>query len=122
MTRDLRLLPRGQLGIGVSKQLGRLGLQLADLRVQVELTGVRRFLELGYAGFELGNRLLEIEVCLPCALGSGGGSLTSTTVGERMAGIHQFDQPRAVDVRVDLRGRDVGMAEQRLDDAKIRSA
>ena len=32
-------------------------------------TGVRRFLELGHAGFELGNRLLEIEVRLHCAFG-----------------------------------------------------
>ena len=44
MPRDLRFLPRRQLGIGVAQQLGRLGFQLADLRIEVELAGVRRFL------------------------------------------------------------------------------
>ena len=38
---------------------------------------------------------------------------------EWMARIDQRDQARAVDVGVDLRRRDVGMAEQRLQDAQV---
>ena len=39
-----------------------------------------------------------------------------------MAGIDQFHQPAAVDMRIDFGGRDVGMAEQRLDRAQIGAA
>src|SRR4051812_47755900 len=47
----------------------------------------------------------------------------STTVRrKRVAAVDQLDQPRAVDMRIDLRGRDVGMAEQRLKHAQVRAA
>ena len=39
-----------------------------------------------------------------------------------MARVDQLDQPRAVDMGVDLRRRDVGMAEQRLQHAQVRAA
>src|SRR5688572_33433317 len=42
MARDLRLLPRSQLRIGVAEKLGRLGLEPADLGVQVERSEERR--------------------------------------------------------------------------------
>ena len=122
MARDLRLLPRGQLGISVAEQLGRLGFELADLGIEVELAGLGRVAKLRHAGFQLRDRLLEFEVRLHCRCGYGGGSLTSTTVGERMPAVDQLDQPCAVDVRVDLRRRNVRMAEQRLDHAQVRSA
>ena len=38
-----------------------------------------------------------------------------------MAGIDQLDQPSAVDVGIDLGGRDVGVAEQRLEDTEVRA-
>ena len=62
MARDLRLLPRRQLGIGVAQQLGRLGLEPADLGVDVDVAAARRLAQLGDAGLELGDRLFEIEV------------------------------------------------------------
>src|SRR5574338_1119012 len=47
----------------------------------------------------------------------------STTVRrKRVAAVDQLDQPRAVDMRVDLRRRDVGVTEQRLQHAQIRAA
>ena len=64
MAGDLRLLPRRQLRIGVAQQLGGLGLEPADLGVEVELAGVGRFAQLGDARFKLGDRLFEIEVGL----------------------------------------------------------
>ena len=39
-----------------------------------------------------------------------------------MAAVDQFDQPRAVDMGIDLRRRDVGMAEQRLQHAQVGAA
>ena len=36
-----------------------------------------------------------------------------------MPGIDQFDQPRAVDVGIDLRRRNIGVAKQRLEHAKV---
>ena len=45
-----------------------------------------------------------------------------SAVGERMARIDQLDQPGAVDMGVDLRRRDIGMAEQRLQHAQVRPA
>ena len=42
--------------------------------------------------------------------------------GKRMAGVDQFDQAGRVDMRVDLRGGDVGMAQQRLEDAQVRAS
>ena len=39
-----------------------------------------------------------------------------------MPRVHQLDEPRAVDMRVDLRRRDIGVAEQRLEYAQVRSA
>ena len=39
-----------------------------------------------------------------------------------MALIDQFDQPAAIDMRIDLRGRDVGMTKHRLQRTQIRAA
>ena len=111
MARNLRLLPRGQLGISVAEKLGRLGFELADLGIEVEFAGLGRVAKLRNAGFQLRDRLLEFEVRLHCPCGYGGGFLTSTTVGERMPAVHQLDQSCAVDVRVDLRRRNVRMME-----------
>src|SRR5829696_1994599 len=115
MARDLCLLPRSQLGIGVAEKLGGLGVEPADLGVEVELAGTGRVAKLRHASLELRDRLLEFKVCLHCGCGYGGGPLTSTTLGKGMPAVHQLDQPCAVDVGVDLRRRYVGMSEQRLD-------
>ena len=40
-------------------------------------------------------------------------------VGERVTGIHQLDQPCSVDMGVNLRGRNVSVAEKRLKHAEI---
>ena len=44
----------------------------------------------------------------------------AVAVGERMARVDQLDQPPAIDVRIDLRRREIGMAEHHLDRAEIR--
>jgi len=41
------------------------------------------------------------------------------SVGERMARIHQFDQPSSVHMGVNLGCRNVGMTEQRLQNPEI---
>ena len=40
VARDLRLLPRRQLGISVAKQLVGLGLEPADLRIDIDVAEV----------------------------------------------------------------------------------
>ena len=40
---------------------------------------------------------------------------------KRMPGIDQFDKPCSIDMGIDLRGRDIGMAQQRLEHAQIRA-
>ncbi len=44
------------------------------------------------------------------------------SVGERMARIHQLDQPSSVHMGVNLGGGDVGMAEQGLQNPEISSS
>jgi hypothetical protein len=64
MARDLRLLPRGQLGVSVAQQLVGLGLQAGDLGVDVDVD-VRvacRLAQLGDFRLQLGDRLFEIQV------------------------------------------------------------
>ena len=39
-----------------------------------------------------------------------------------MAAVHQLDEPPRIDMGVDLGGRDIGVAEQHLNGAKIRAA
>jgi hypothetical protein len=39
-----------------------------------------------------------------------------------MPSVDQFDEPAAVDVRIDLGRGNIGMPQKRLDDAKVRSA
>ena len=41
---------------------------------------------------------------------------------KRMSRIHQLDQSCAVYMRIDLRGRDISVTEQRLENAEIRAA
>ena len=63
MARNLRLLPGGELGIGLLKGLPGLPLELGKLLLdgnRVLLAGER--FQLGDLAFELGNRLFEIEI------------------------------------------------------------
>ena len=62
MARDLRLLPRRQFRISVGEQLRRLGLELVDFGLDVDLAAVGGFLELADSRLELGDRLFEVEV------------------------------------------------------------
>ncbi len=48
---------------------------------------------------------------------AGGLVFASTLLGQRMLGRHHFAQAIARHVGVDLGGRDVGVAQQRLDNA-----
>ena len=63
MARDLRLLPRRQLGVEVAQRLRRLGLEPVDLVGDVGGVAARlhgaQFLDLL---FEFGDRLFEIEI------------------------------------------------------------
>ena len=74
MARDLRLLPRRELGVGVDEGLLRLLLQLRHLLgdghgiVVAAVDG----LELGDLAFQLGDRLLEVQIG---ADGGGGRSI-----------------------------------------------
>ena len=67
---DLRLLPGGQLGIGLLQSFARLGFELGKLLLDGHgvLLGGERF-ELGDLAFKLGNRLFEIEISAHLAKG-----------------------------------------------------
>ena len=41
---------------------------------------------------------------------------------QRVALVHQFDQPSAVDMGIDLRCPNIGMAQHRLQSAQVRAA
>ena len=60
---DLRLLPGGELGIGLHQRRLRLGLELGELLLDGDgvLLGGER-LELGDLALQLGNGLFEIEI------------------------------------------------------------
>ena len=70
MPGDLRLLPGGELRIGLLQRLLRLGLELGELLLDGHraLLGGERF-ELGDLAFKLGNRLFEIEISAHLAEG-----------------------------------------------------
>ena len=124
MASDLRLLPRSQLRVGIAEELVGLGLEPADLRVDVDRAVARRLAQLGNARLQFGDRLFEVQIGEHV---SGAGRTkprqsSTRTGGERVAGVDQLHQPRTVDMRIDLRRRDVGMAEQRLQHAQVRSA
>ena len=80
MPRDLRLLPRRQLGISVAQQLVGLALKLADLCIDVDRTAARGLAQLGDAGFKLRNRLFEIEV----------GQHRGVRVGEAASAVNEY--------------------------------
>ena len=61
VARDLGLLPRGQLGIGLAQQTVRLGLQPRDLLGDVDLAIVREVAQFLDLAFEFRDRLFEIE-------------------------------------------------------------
>src|SRR5690349_24359716 len=105
MTRDLRLLPWRQPRIGIAQKLAGLAFEAADFGIDIDIVGaVRRFAKLGDAGLQLGDRLFKIEVGQHGSAGRKPKLLPrSTTAGrERMTGVDQLDQTRAVDMRVDL--------------------
>ena len=62
MPRDLRLLPRRQLRVGIAQQLVGLGFEPADLGVDVDRAVARGLPQLRQACFKLCDRLFEIEV------------------------------------------------------------
>jgi hypothetical protein len=130
MPRDLGFLPRSQPRISVAQQLGRLRLEASDLGVDVDRARSRGLAQLGDASLELGDRLLEIQEGQHSRRRVGRASpsvndpapASTVAVRERMPRIHQLDQPRAVDVGVDLSRRNVGVAEQGLQHSKVGAA
>ena len=61
VARDLRLLPRGQLGEGIAQQLVRFGLQAADVRIDVDGSVGCGVAQLVDPPLKFGDRLFEIE-------------------------------------------------------------
>ena len=61
MPRELDLLPRRQLGIGLAQQPVDLGLEPCHLVGDVDVVAVGEVPQLVDFAFELGQRLLEIE-------------------------------------------------------------
>jgi hypothetical protein len=64
MARDLRLLPRAELGIGLAQQLDRLALELLDLGVDIDRPRVGGGAKLVNAPVEFGERLFEFKIGL----------------------------------------------------------
>ena len=62
MASDLRLLPRRQLGVGISQHFGRFGLQLLDFSFDIERTFIGRVLQLQNPGFESRDRFFKIKI------------------------------------------------------------
>ena len=61
VARDLRLLPGGELAIGLAQQLFRLGLQPRDLFRDVHVAGIGEMPQLGDLAFQFGNWRLKVE-------------------------------------------------------------
>ena len=61
MARDLDLLPRVELAVGLAQQLVGLGLQLAHFLGDVHIAGVVQVAQFFDLAFELGDRFFEIE-------------------------------------------------------------
>ena len=73
--------------------------------------------QLGDAFFQLGDRLLEIEIGNHCAA-----LVRCCPTCKRVAGIDEGNQPRSIDMSVDLRRGDVRVAQQRLQNTQVRAA
>src|ERR1700730_14918652 len=134
MTRDLRLLPRREIGIEALERDVRLAFEAADLvadRASLARGGERtQFLDLGV---EFRNGLFEIEIGahektlrpdmsrrrkLPARVGRGGVSdeakgkarpMAALILGQRVQIAHKALQPVVEKMRIDLGGRDVGV-------------
>ena len=72
--RDLSLLPRSQLGIGIAQQLARLGCKLVDLGVDIDGARLGGLAQRRDPLVEVGDRFFKIEIGLhwPRELGCGG--------------------------------------------------
>ena len=83
MPRDLGLLPRGQLGIGIAQQLGRLGLELADLGVDIDVARLGGVAQRRDPPVEVGDRFFKIEIGVhwPRGLGCGGADVNDPRAG-----------------------------------------
>ncbi len=62
MARNLRLLPGGELRVGLPQQLLRLRLQARDLLRDVHVVGIRQMPQFGDLAFQLRDRFFEIEI------------------------------------------------------------
>jgi hypothetical protein len=62
MARDLRLLPRRQRAISAAQEIGTLRLEPRQLARNVDVVAGGGFAQLGNARFQLGDRLLELEL------------------------------------------------------------
>ena len=116
VTGDLRFLPGRERGVSAGQQLRAFQLQPLDFVGQVYVLA-RSLAQLGDTAFEGGNGLFEFEV--------GGHALPLTAPAparKRVAFVHQCDQPCGIDMRVDLGGGDISVAEQCLQNAQIRPA
>ena len=125
MSRDLRLLPRRQLGIGVAQQLRRPWPRACRPRRRYRsepLLAVSR--NSATRGVELGDRLFKIEIGQHS--GRAGRTAAASRQRPRSASgwrrVDQLNQPRAVDMGVNLRRGDVGVAKQRLQHAQVGAA
>src|SRR5439155_13304168 len=95
-----------------------------DLRFDVGLVGACSNLsQLGDARLKLGDRFFEIEIILHVG-GAGRTKLpkaSTTPRRQRVTRIDQLDEAGAVNVGVNLRRRDVGMTEERLEHPQVRA-
>ena len=143
MARDLRLLPRRQFAIEFLERLRGLAFDAVDLLADGDgiAVGLQRaqFLDLG---LELGHRFFEVEIGAHHAISvqqkderqvpyrsltrpSGalksrnGTALHLLLLRQRMQIAHQALQPLFQHMGIDLRGGNIGVAEQRLHHAQI---
>ena len=112
MPRDLHLLPGRQLRVALADEPLHLRFEPPDLLGDVEPAVVRQAAQLVDLALELRDRPLEIEK-MPHQ---------RFRVRERMRGLDQPAQPLALDMGIDLRRRDVGVAEHLLHAAQIGAA
>ena len=118
MPRDLRLLPRRQLGIGVFEQLLGLGFELGYFGIDIDFAGGCRVPQFRNPLVQRGNRFFKLEISKHRRRGVrvDGSSVNANPFAmagsQWMPRIDQLDQPRRVNMGIYLRGRDVGMPKQ----------
>ena len=117
MPGDLCLLPGAERLVRARQKIGALLLQTVEFGRDIDIVAIGCAAQFCDALFQFGDGFLEFEV------GNHGRALVRTTLAcKRVPFVDKPDEPRSIDMRIDLGGRNIGVAQQCLQCAKVRPA